>query len=97
MSATLVSSNTTIKVNAALNPSTVTSSTLYTAPANGYAIITLNLIQTAGTTTVFVAGRRVASGAGNFYGVYVGPSQAVSCTIGTGQVDIVGVEFVNTP
>ncbi len=103
MSATLVSSNTTIKMNAAVaaNTSAAGSTTLYTAPASGYAVVNLYMSASTGSVTVTVGGRTVASIAAtntvSYQSVFVGPSQALACSIGTGTVAISGVEFVNTP
>ena len=100
MSATLVSSNTTLKVNAAISASTSISATLYTAPANGYAIVNLTASSSAGGTTITIGGRNVISvTTATVLGqtAYVGPSQSVVATIGTGNAQISGVEFVNTP
>lgn len=105
MSATLVSSNTTLKVNAAVsysNPALATSGTIYTAPANGYAIINL-LVAASGSMDIQIAGRRInntltINPAQQFW---VGPSQSVTWSSGVSQsagaVQASGVEFVNTP
>lgn len=105
MSATLVSSNTTIKVNAAVAGSGSSSSgTLYTAPANGYAIIHWGTTSySSGTYTISIDGLQIGSlttsqllqPAGGFY---VGPGKSVTYT-NSGSVTIVvkGVEFINTP
>ena len=101
MSATLVSSNTTIKANGAVAASSSVSATLYTAPANGYAVLNLFMSASAGSVSASVGGRTVASFAAtqsfSYQSVFVGPSQALTCSIGTGSVSISGVEFVNTP
>lgn len=99
MSATLVSSNTTLKVNAAISATTSFSGTLYTAPANGYAIVNLSGSSSGGTTLISIGGRPALSTTGFIIGqtAFVGPSQSVTAAIGTGIASISGVEFVNTP
>lgn len=105
MSATLVSSNTTIKVNAAVSASQTANNstvTLYTAPANGYAIVQLYFGTVATGGSASVAGRIVLIAAANAtaYGIYIGPSQALTVTSNApGNVNLLasGVEFVNTP
>jgi hypothetical protein len=101
MSATLVSSNTTIKVNAAIsNASSVSGTTLYTAPANGYAIVNLTLSASAGTTSATVGNRtvfQVAATATGYQQIFIGPSQALQISLATGSGQVSGVEFVNTP
>ena len=105
MSATLVSSNTTIKVNGAVAATSVagSSGTLYTASSNEYAIINV-YYDGAGTITFTVGGRiagPVTTNATSLQGIYVGPSQAVAWSSNTTElsdvVQISGVEFVNTP
>ncbi len=107
MSATLVSSNTTIKVNGAVSGTASTpalggSATIYTAPANGYAIVQISCTVYGNPTTVSVGGRQVvvfgAVNAGT-QGVYVGPSQGLTLSTGGGVSTVVasGVEFINTP
>ena len=102
MSATLVSSNTTIKVNGAVSASSGSSANLYTAPSNGYAIVNLTTINSTGTTSVTVGTRTVQSISSStaVYGqqIYIGPSQVIAVTVSaTGSAQISGVEFVNTP
>lgn len=82
--------NTTIKVNAAVSASG-SNTTLYTAPANGYAILNAYL-PAAGNITV--AGQIVNAVGGNSIAIYVGPGQAVACV---SSASISGVEFINTP
>lgn len=108
MSATLVSSNTTIKVNGAISAGNATGSnngTLYTAPANGYAIV--QYYKAGGTTSVSprVSGRQVGLALTTevlIYNIYVGPSQSFTWT-GSGVesianvINITGVEYINTP
>jgi len=76
----------------------------YTAPATGYAIVTL-AVEAAGDAVRFQVGGRsmfitAAGGAGlqAAYGVYVGPGKAVSFSNNTSlaSVFVVGVEFTNT-
>lgn len=59
MSGAVISSNTSLKVNAAVNATTTTTGTLYTAPANAYAIVNLSAVSTgtgAGSQIVFAIG-----------------------------------------
>lgn len=95
MSATLVSSNTTIKVNAAISAAATTGpglgsqATLYTAPANGYAIVQVFNSNNIAVCRVVVGGRSVidlnpgepkgdnAAGAIPQITVYIGPSQSL--------------------
>lgn len=108
MSATLVSSNTTIKVNVGVNGANALagSGTLYTAPANGYAIVHLTKTTTLGNITYSIAGRVIFTtgtavlAASQAY--YVGPSQSVSWSSSVpgenaNTIFAVGVEFINTP
>jgi len=97
MSATLVSSNTTIKVNGAVSASTSISATVYTAPANSYAI--LNLFTNGSFNgQVLVGGQIVNTGASQINTIWVGPSQSVSTLfVSAGTMYISGVSFINTP
>jgi hypothetical protein len=101
MGATLVSSNTTIKISAAISNQVTNSGTLYTCPANSYAIVNLAYDWTAASCFFQVAGRTVGfiTGADATVGpIYVGPGQAVTITAGaSGTGYISGVEFINTP
>ena len=111
MSATLVSSNTTIKVNGAVaagNAGSVSSGTLYTAPSNGYAIIHIYKEATGGNAYFTIASRQLNTAAttallpvNTGMAFYVGPSQVVawaSSTLESANVlRIWGVEFINTP
>ena len=110
MSATLVSSNTTIKINAAVNAASAlaSSGTLYTAPANGYAIIHFRKASTSNNANISIAGRALHNAQtteiqtiGSAMAYYVGPSQSVTWSSGgiesAGAFTIFGVEFVNTP
>jgi hypothetical protein len=97
MSATLVSSNTTIKVNAAVGATFATNGTVYTAPADGYAIV--NLVLSGGfNATVQVGGRNILSTASTQNTVYIGPSQSLVVSFySAGTLWISGVSFINTP
>ncbi len=62
MSATLVSSNTTIKVNGAVSVSGTASGgtlTLYTAPSNGYAIVQVSWSVATGSNMRILVGSRI--------------------------------------
>lgn len=107
MSATLVSSNTTIKVNGAIsagNSFGQSSGTLYTAPAAGYAIVHIIKATSSGNLSISVGGRTISAAAtapNTFLNLHVGPSQAVSWSSSVGEttniIQILGVEFINTP
>ena len=110
MSATLVSSNTTIKVSAGISyssPSLAASGTIYTAPANGYGIVHVYKTSTTGSVYLTLGGRRMQLGgtgsldATSIIAIYVGPSQSLAWDGGTleaaGVIQAAGVEFVNTP
>lgn len=107
MSATLVSSNTTIKVNGAISAGNAVgaiSGTLYTAPSNGYGIVNFRSNGSANITSLTIAGRTFTNsltGTQILYALYVGPSQSLSWTSSTGlsanTVEVFGVEFINTP
>jgi hypothetical protein len=118
MSATLVSSNTTIKVNAAVSATATTGTTignqatLYTAPANGYAIVQVRNDSASAACRALVGGRNAiemaaaepsadgAAGAVAQVTLYVGPSQSLVVeTRSSAAATLVasGVEFVNTP
>lgn len=96
------SSNTTIKTNAAISVARTSTGTFYTAPATGYGIANV-FVSSFGSGTISVTvGTRVvftATGVSTLpVTIYIGPSQAVACTISaTAQVDLSGVEFLNTP
>lgn len=107
MSATLVSSNTTIKVNGAIsagNSLGQSSGTLYTAPAAGYAIVHILKATSTGNLSISLGGRTIypaLTAATTFYNFHVGPSQSVAWSSSTGEtsniIQILGVEFINTP
>jgi lipoate-protein ligase B len=92
------SSNTTIKIQTAISNST-TSGTLYTCPANSYAIVQVSYNGNSADVLSIGGQDLVKSGnSGQFTGIYVGPGQAVIYMpniSGTGKIS--GVEFKNTP
>lgn len=98
--------NVGIKISAAVSNtlSGAGNQTLYTAPANAYAIVNIFIINAAtGTNTVAVGGRTIdltASSAVNklFTGIYVGPGQSVTFNNGSVSVTghISGTQFINT-
>ena len=105
MSATLVSSNTTIKVNAAVDTTRTSDGTVYTGPSNGYAIVNIELNNTGsgsvtisdGTIDVLTVG---VSASARLFGYYLGPGLALSVTFAggaTGNAILRGISFVNTP
>lgn len=73
---------------------------LYTAPANGYAIINVSVSTTATIVTVNTQQVPIFAGfhagaAGGCSTIYVGPGQVVAVTSGGGW-DFTGVEFTNS-
>jgi hypothetical protein len=99
----VISANVSTKVSAAVDASSSSSTTLYTCPANSYAILNLFVEYSSGTVIVTVAGNRVllnttTADLNTVKTIYVGPAQAVACTItSTATVYINGVEFINSP
>lgn len=100
------SSNTTLKMNAAVSASFGVggiggSGTIYTAPATGYAVVNLSAKAAGGSFTGYwIVGGRALAGDTNV-GVFVGPSQTISWQTtaysSTGNATISGVSFVNSP
>lgn len=104
MSATLIGNNVTTKISNAVSATASTATTLYTAPANSWALINVCVVPSAASGSVTVASRKVidfasSSASIQLSGVAVGPGQAVATTIGGGTVNfyISGVEFINSP
>jgi hypothetical protein len=98
MSATLVSSNTTIKVNAAVNASRSSLGTVYTAPANGYAIVQVYDNLNGNINMPGAALLNQLNGQAGLTQFYLGPGQYIEISSYTaGTVYVYGVEFVNTP
>lgn len=105
------SSNTTLKVSAAVAASAlapISPTTVYTCPANAYAV--LNLVASkSGTGSVTVGGidlipaGEYATPAGSYIrltGVHVGPGQTVVANSSIGNavnLYVSGVAFINTP
>lgn len=95
----VISANTTIKVNGAIDSSITSSATMYTAPANGYAIINAVITSSTAGASIAIAGNTLISSVLGYPVVlYVGPSQSVVGSISTsGAMNINGVEFINSP
>lgn len=98
------SSNVTIKIQAAvLGSASNSSSTLYTAPANSYAVLNLFVVASGSAgDQVTVGGNQVWNGgvATRTLQLYVGPGQAVATVYGgspTFTAHISGAEFKNSP
>jgi len=98
--------NDTIKVSGAIAAQSNSGATLYTAPANGYAVIQATFYPGSGSTpTLSVGGRTVWQGNGGvgvqfMDNIHVGPGQAVVCAQGgptTTIFEISGVQFSNSP
>jgi hypothetical protein len=90
------------KVNGAVSTSTQGA---YTAPANGFAILTIGRTQGGAydVSNVSIGGRvvgfisNVVGGGPASLQVYVGPSQNVTWGVpATGTISAVGVEFINS-
>lgn len=97
MAGTLIGSNTTIKISAAVSATTTTTGTLYTCAANSYAILNIHSV---GAISYTIASRVYTMTAGQPpVQIYVGPSQAVAVTVNgsSATVSLTGVEFINTP
>ena len=104
MSATLVSSNTTIKVNTFVDSNRTSTGLVYTAPSNGYAIVNIEVNCSAGSIELGDGNINVlsvaAAATGRVFGYYIGAGLGFYVTFsggGSGNVHIRGVEFVNTP
>lgn len=112
MAGSLVSNNTTIKVNGAVSATASRTSTgttnLYTAPSTGYAIVNVHINQggsSNGTVDVnsIAAVTYISATQRDVQGIYVGPSQVirmnhVEVSGGTTRtVTVTGVEFINNP
>lgn len=106
MAGTLISGNSTIKISAAVSNSissgASSSATLYTCPANSYALVQLACSAFGANGTFTVGGRVIctfAAVSATPIWAYVGPSQVVqvssSGAANTGTIS--GVEFINTP
>lgn len=100
------SGNSTIKVNGAVSGYQTRGSTgstaVYTAPANGYALVNIRFAWSGGTHELRIGGRTLGTTSGStFTGVTVGPGQSVEVfNAGVGgscEAWVSGVEFVNTP
>lgn len=91
------------KISAAVSASRTSTGTLYTCPAASYAIVRINENTSAGTTSWTLDGRSIvpltdtgSPGLKKIDVLYIGPGQALVCTIGTtATCTVVGVEFVN--
>ena len=107
------STNTTLKVNAAVsNTQTRTgngTTTIYTAPANAYSLVNISQAGVNASGVQFTVGAvtlAFQSATPTTYvflqNVPVGPGQSVAVTIsgytgGTASMSVSGVEFINTP
>jgi hypothetical protein len=98
-------SNGGLRVNAGVAFSVTATSgvyqTLYTAPANGYAILQIRAEPGASTTvTITIATKLLSQTVGStptsYTSVYVGPSQVVQGTgVSSTTFHVTGVEFIN--
>jgi len=94
--------NVGIKIAGAVSASGL-SGTLYTAPANAYAIVNVFWVEGTSASSLTVGGQLVLSTnvtyAGSITSLYVGPGQSISATIistGGKAYRVVGVSFINT-
>jgi hypothetical protein len=104
------SNNTTIKINGSVsysNPGFTASGTIYTGAANKYTICNV-WIQNNGSrnTYIYVGGKKVAyqdddSLTPTQITIYSGPGQSITWqsngVLSAGDVEVSGVEFINTP
>lgn len=104
MAGSLIGNNVTLKVNAAASgtaTSAGTLQTLYTSPANAYAIVQISCTTFGGTCVVTINSRQVCVFTAvnqSFFNIYVGPSRTVSINATSSTtVDLSGVEFINSP
>lgn len=93
------SSNVTIKVNAAVFANYTGGGagnvTMYTAPANGYAIV--GLLRLSGSTSVFINGILISVSASPASFFHLGPGQSFQVASGVSNfATLQGVEFVNS-
>lgn len=80
--------------------STAASATLYTAPANAYAIINLYVgVAVASDIQIFIDSKTIHTGlSSRLYTVYVGPGHALTMTNanpGVSFAEVSGVQFTN--
>jgi len=97
---TLIGNNVTTKVNAAVSANRNSNGTAYTAPATGYAILTLR-VPVAATLNIEIGGQSIYALTAQTVApivVYLGPNQTVVVSGYTsGVIYITGVEFINSP
>lgn len=80
-----------------VSPVVVNSNDVYTAPANGYGIVT---VYHSGTVNISLDGQLIFQGlaAGTTQNIYVGPGQTLNVNAPlTTEITAKGVTFVNTP
>jgi hypothetical protein len=110
MGIAVISDNVTLKISAAVSATaTGTSGTVYTCPANTYALVqvTINdqLDDQSYAYTLSVDSKRIVGNAGlgvgvtaTHLGVIIGPSQALTYTSTTTCiVNVTGVALINSP
>lgn len=96
------SNNTTIRISGAIAVSINTGgTTLYTCPANSYAVVNVNW--STAIVWVRVGGANIGnpgvfSAAGMLNNIHVGPGQSVTTSAGAGlDWNLYGVQFTNSP
>lgn len=93
-----ISNSSSIKVSAAVANSRTSNGTIYTCPANSYAILNAYIATT--NDTISVGGVLVLydAAANIMKTIYVGPGQSVVTAHGaSGLITVSGVEFINSP
>lgn len=98
----VISDNVSLKVSQAVSNQRTSTGTMYTCAANSYALVQICATANGSGLSVTIDGQTVlnySTASLNVpYSFYVGPNQAVACSIGTtGTVSITGVQFINSP
>lgn len=109
MAAGIFTANTTIKISAAVAQN-ATATSVYTCPANSYAILNAAVTTATNAGTITVGGQAVitfsasalfpnptASAGAVQCTLYVGPGQTVAVTGTSNVIRVAGVEFINSP
>lgn len=93
-----VSNNQTVKISAAVSNSRNSNGTIYTCPANSYAILNVLILSPADSVSVGGVSTFVATTGSDRATIYVGPAQTVVSNHGASNlVTVSGVEFTNSP
>lgn len=108
MSFAVLATNSSIKVNGAVNNILSADGTLHTAPANGYSIVQVIYYGnfTPAKPSLSIGGNIILKAVdivvGQVYQLYIPTGQSIITTeiggsYGTGRVTITGVSFINSP